>query len=70
MSALDEQVGGSHYEEYEIQPMDFFYQNDILMIEGSIIKYVLRHRDKNGKEDLLKAKHILEFLIESEYGEE
>lgn len=64
---LDYQEGGSHYKKMAIQPIDFIYFNDIPFIEGNIIKYILRHRKKNGLEDLKKAKHYLEILIEKEY---
>jgi hypothetical protein len=64
---LDHQEGGSHYKKMAIQPIDFIYFNDIPFIEGNIIKYVLRHKKKNGLEDLKKAKHYLEILIEKEY---
>lgn len=64
---LEHQEGGSHYKKMAIQPIDFIYFNDIPFIEGNIIKYVLRHKKKNGLEDLRKAKHYLEILIEKEY---
>lgn len=64
---LEHQEGGSHYKKMAIQPIDFIYFNDIPFIEGNIIKYILRHRKKNGLEDLKKAKHYLEILIEKEY---
>lgn len=64
---LDHQEGGSHYKKMAIQPIDFIYFNEIPFIEGNIIKYILRHRKKNGLEDLKKAKHYLEILIEKEY---
>ena len=66
----DTQVGGDHYKKYKIQPMVFFYVNNIPVMEAGIIKYVLRHRDKNGKEDLLKARHLLDFLIKMAYENE
>ena len=56
MKASDTQVGGSHYSRYVIQPTEFIYKNNIPFIEGNIIKYILRHREKNGIEDLKKAK--------------
>ena len=68
MKASDTQVGGSHYSRYVIQPTEFIYKNNIPFIEGNIIKYILRHREKNGIEDLKKAKHYLELLIEFEYN--
>jgi hypothetical protein len=63
----DVQIGGDHYKKYKIQPMEFFHKNEIPACEASIIKYVLRHKDKNGKEDLQKAKHLIDFLISVEY---
>ena len=67
--ATDVQVGGSHYNQYAIQPTEFIHKNDIPFIEGNIIKYVIRHRLKNGIEDLKKAKHYIDLLIEFEYKE-
>lgn len=67
-SHLDHQVGGEHYKGFKIQPVKFIHDNDIPFIEGNIIKYVCRHRTKLGRQDLEKAKHYLEMLIELEYG--
>lgn len=67
MSHLDTQISGTHYRKYSIQPTEFFYRNQVPFIEANIIKYTLRHKDKNGIEDLLKAKHYLDILIELEY---
>lgn len=61
------QIGGDHYKKLKIQPTEFIHTNNIPFIEGNIIKYVIRHRDKNGLEDLKKAKHYLELLIKFEY---
>lgn len=66
-SPLDVQVGGGHYKDFPIQPVEFCYHNGIPFIEGNIIKYVTRHRFKNGKQDLEKAIHFLQLLIEMEY---
>ena len=60
---LDDQVGGSHYKDSKIQPIEFIVANDIPYREANIIKYVFRHRQKNGVEDLKKAAHYLEMLI-------
>lgn len=65
---LDTQVGGGHYKDFKIQPVEFFHANNVPFIEGAIIKYLLRHKAKNGLEDLLKARHFLELLIQLEYG--
>lgn len=67
MKPTTKQVGGDHYNRYVIEPIDFIYENDIGYMEGNVIKYVVRHSDKNGKQDLLKAIHYLEMLIEREY---
>lgn len=67
MSALDTQEGGDHYKNLVIQPIEFCQRNNLNMIESSVIKYVVRHRDKNGAEDILKARHLLEILMELEY---
>jgi len=67
-SALQKQEGGNHYKDFVIQPIEFIYKNNLGFCEGNIIKYVCRHRKKNGIEDLRKAKHYLEILAELEYG--
>lgn len=63
MKAKDIQVGGSHYD-MPIQPIDFITKNKLGFIEGNIIKYVVRHDKKNGLEDLQKAMHYLQMLME------
>lgn len=66
--ATNEQIGGAHYKEYTIQPTEFIHKNNIPFIEGNVIKYVCRHRSKNGREDIEKAIHYLKLLLEFEYG--
>lgn len=58
-----DQVGGSHYQ-MEIEPIDFIVKNGIQYREGNVIKYVVRHSRKNGKEDILKAISYLEMILE------
>jgi hypothetical protein len=58
------QVGGSHYKDKGIQPWDYIAANDLGYFEGNIIKYVSRWKDKGGVEDLKKARHYLDKLIE------
>lgn len=65
-STLTEQVGGSHYKSFVIQPFEFIQKNGLGFCEGSVIKYVCRWRNKNGVEDLKKARHYLDMLIEME----
>ena len=62
------QIGGNHYKYMKIQPLDFIIQNEIPYIEGNIIKYVSRYKAKNGLQDLEKAMHYLEILIDNEKG--
>ena len=67
-SALDIQEGGNHYKKYPIQPIVFCHANKIPPLESSIIKYVVRHKDKNGLEDLKKARHTIDILIKLDYN--
>lgn len=67
-NALEVQEGGNHYKKYKIQPIEFCYENNIPAIESNVIKYVVRHRDKNGVEDIDKAIHLLNILKELEYA--
>jgi len=64
--SLKKQVAGNHYKELPIQPVEYVYRNDVGFFEGNVIKYVTRWRDKGGIDDLEKAKHYLEMLIEFE----
>lgn len=64
MTANNDQVGGSHYRTKTIQPWDFIAANELGFFEGNIVKYVSRWRAKGGVEDLRKARHYLDKLIE------
>lgn len=64
MSALDEQIAGSHYKAKKIQPAEFIYANRLGGLEAKVVWYVTRWRDKNGVQDLEKARHCLDILIE------
>ncbi len=70
MKPTDRQEGGTHYKKFSIQPIEFIHKNNIPFIEANVIKYVMRHKEKNGLEDLKKAKHYIDLLIELEYGGE
>jgi hypothetical protein len=63
--ANEQQVGGEHYAVKAIQPWDFIIANNIGYLEGNIIKYISRWKDKGGVEDLKKAQHYLQKLIET-----
>lgn len=69
-SALEVQVGGGHYKRFKIQPVEFCYANDFDVCVSNIIKYVTRHKFKGGLQDLEKAKHYIDLLIQLEYGED
>lgn len=64
MSANNDQIGGSHYKSKGIQPWDYIAANDLGYFEGNVVKYVSRWRDKGGVQDLRKAAHYLQKLIE------
>ncbi len=66
---LDRQEGGNHYKSMAIQPVQFIHANGIGYFEGNVIKYVSRWRQKNGVQDLKKAIHYLELLIQMETKE-
>lgn len=65
MSANDKQINGDHYRG-AIQTWDYIVANDLGFLEGNIVKYVTRFRKKNGVQDLEKAQHYLQKLIEVE----
>ena len=67
-TALDTQIGGEHYKNYAIQPVEFITKNKLGFLEGCVIKRICRYEDKNGLEDLKKAKHEIDLLIELKYG--
>lgn len=67
-SALDTQVAGNHYKDMVIQPVEFITRNNIGFLPGCVIKRVCRYKNKAGVEDLRKAIHELELMIELEYG--
>lgn len=62
----NKQIGGDHYSKHKIQPFDVIDEYDLNYYEGNVLKYLLRHKDKNGIEDLKKAAHYLDVLIEKE----
>lgn len=67
MSAFNSQVGGSHYKDLPIQPVEFCQRNNLGFCEASAIKYLCRHRSKGGRQDIEKAIHFLNLLLEIEY---
>ena len=70
MKATLKQVGGSHYKDCKIQPIEYIVGNDLTFCEGNAIKYITRHRRKGeGAKDIHKAIHYLEMILETEYNE-
>jgi hypothetical protein len=68
-SALDKQISGNHYKGCKIQPVEYIQANELDYLQGNVIKYVTRHKLKNGKADIEKAIHYLELILELQYGE-
>lgn len=64
MTAFKNQIGGNHYKDLKIQPAEFIHANNFGYLEGCVIKYISRWKNKNGVQDLEKAKHYIELLIE------
>ena len=70
MSAFDIQIGGTHYSKYKIQLTEFLITNEIEHGEASVFKYMLRHKDKDGIKDVLKAIHYIAMIVEKVYPDE
>lgn len=66
---LSTQVGGNHYKDMKIQPIEFAMANNLNPCEFNVVKYICRQRNKNGKQDLEKAKHCIDLLIKLKYDE-
>ncbi len=68
LAPSDYQVGGDHYQTMPIQVSEFVHKNELNWCEGNAIKYICRHHLKGGKQDLEKAIHYIQLLIEWEYA--
>ena len=68
--ATDKQVGGSHYKDCAIQPVDYIVENKLDFLEGNVVKYITRHRTKGGIEDIKKVIHYAELILEKKYGKD
>ena len=66
--SLEKQVGGKHYKNMKIQPAEFINENKLLFAEGNAIKYICRHSLKGKEEDVKKAIHYLEMILERDYS--
>jgi hypothetical protein len=66
--ATDAQVGGTHYKNCKIQPVEYIYANDLGFLEGNIVKYITRHRAKGeGASDIYKVKHYADLILQLHY---
>lgn len=65
-AANDKQTGGAHYKKLAIEPWDYIAANRLGYFEGCVVKYVSRWKDKGGLQDLEKARHFLDKLIETQ----
>ena len=66
--SLEKQVGGNHYSKMKIQPAEFINENKLLFAEGNAIKYICRHSSKGKEQDIKKAIHYLEMILERDYN--
>ena len=67
--ATDVQVGGTHYKDMAIQPVEYIHKNELSFLEGNVVKYISRHRAKNGRKDVEKALHYCQLILQLEYGD-
>ena len=66
-NSLEDQIGGKHYRSMKIQPAEFINENKLLFAEGNAIKYICRHPHKGKQEDIKKAIHYLQMILERDY---
>ena len=67
--ALSKQEGGTHYKDCKIQPIEYIHANDLDFFQANIVKYITRHKKKNGAQDLRKVIHYAELALQLQYGE-
>lgn len=68
LDVIKKQIGGDHYKNMPLQPWEIIKKNNLNFWEGNALKYLLRYKSKNGIQDLEKAKHYIDYLIEREKG--
>ena len=68
MDPYNKQIGGSHYKDMTIQPSEFINKNNLPFAEGNAIKYICRHQSKGKEQDIKKAIHYLEMILERDYS--
>ena len=67
---LDKQEGGNHYKDCKIQPIEYITANNLDFMQGNIVKYITRHKNKNGAEDIKKIKHYCDLILKLQYNED
>lgn len=67
---LQTQVGGNHYKDLKIQPIEFIHANNLDFMAANVVKYVVRAKNKNGAQDIRKAIHYCQLILKLDYGEE
>ena len=65
--ATDNQVGGDHYKDCVIQPVEYIIKNKLDFLEGNVVKYITRHRTKGQEEDIRKVIHYCELILQHKY---
>lgn len=68
-SALNIQVGGGHYKDMKIQPVEYIHANNLSFLEGNVVKYITRHKTKNKAQDIRKVIHYAQLILQLEYNE-
>lgn len=68
VNPLDVQVAGDHYKSLGIQPVEYIHVNSLDYFQGNVVKYVTRHKSKNGADDLRKAIHYCQLALKLQYG--
>lgn len=58
-----------HYESKSIQPVEYIFANKLDFFEGNVVKYITRHRDKGGSDDLMKVLHYTCIILQNEYDQ-
>ena len=66
LKATEQQIGGDHYKSFVVQLAKFCHWNGIPKLEGDVIYYICRWRLKNGLQDLEKARHTIDLIIQQE----
>lgn len=65
---FETQVGGTHYKDKSIQPIEYIMANNLDFNEGSVVKYITRHKEKGGAQDIEKIKQYCDFILKYTYG--